>query len=419
MAESMISFENVSVAYGKHVVLKNFSEDIKQGEFIAIIGPNGSGKSTLINAVMRGIALNEGNIYIKGKNNVDYTNKERARAVAVVPQHFATSFAFTVRDIVMFGRNPYLKRMQSETIDDLNIVDEAMRMTGVAHLADRRITELSGGERQRVVIAGALAQKPQLLILDEPTNHLDIHHNLDIMEILKRLNEEQGITVLAVLHDINNAARYAKRIVLMNEGERIASGTPDEIIREEILKPIYKIDLVVRKNQMTSAPEITALRKNASEEHRSNGYKVHVICGGGSGQYLMEELRNIGYGVSCGVLCVGDSDCEVALSLGVPVVLEAPYSSISEDAYKENLKYINDADAIVVTDVAIGEGNLKNLTAVKESEDIPVIIIRNENRDYTQGKAEAIMNEIKTTKKYVETNIKDTCLILNKTLKNK
>ncbi len=419
MEQSMIRFENVSISYDKHIAVNGFSDEIKKGEFVALIGPNGSGKSTLINAVMGTIPLKEGNIYIKGKNNIKYTSKERARIVAVVPQRFSTSFAFTVRDIVSFGRNPYLKRMKNETVEDLDIVNEAMRMTGVLHLANRRITELSGGECQRVVIAEALAQKPELIILDEPTNHLDIHHNLDIMEILKNLNEEEGITVLAVLHDINNAARYAKRIVVMNEANRIASGSAEDIIKEEILKPIYKIDLVVRYNRLISSPEITPIRKNTNDTIETNGLKVHVVCGGGSGQYLLQELRSLGYTVSCGVLCVGDSDCEVALSLGIPTVIDAPYSSISKRAYNDNMKYINEADAIILTDVSVGEGNLDNLRAILTVNDVPVIIIRNENRDYVKGKADEIMNEISAKKNTVFTDVKETSHILNKMLATK
>ncbi len=389
--KSILRFENVTVKYDKHEVLKDFSCDVFGGEFVSMIGPNGSGKSTLINAVMGSVELSGGKIYLGNKNNEDYTAKERARFAAVVPQNFNTAFGFKVRDIVMMGRNPYLKRMQTETIEDIRIVDEALKLTNTLHLKDRKITSLSGGERQRVIIAGALAQKPKLLILDEPTNHLDIHHNLEIMQLIKELNIKDGITVFAVLHDINMAARFSDRIILLDAGKEIKSGTVREVISEEVLKPVYQIDMIVRNNRLTDSPEIVPLRMNRQEDPVSNGLKVHVICGGGSGEMILQQLKGKGYAVSCGVLNIGDSDYEICGSLDIPVAMEAPYHPIGKQAYDENSAMIRACDIVILTDVAIGSGNLLNVEILKEAEDKKIYIISAQDRDYTQGQADKII----------------------------
>ncbi|MFA0815883.1 MAG: ATP-binding cassette domain-containing protein [Anaerofustis sp.] len=394
--ESILRFDHVTVQYDSQSkpVLKDFSCDVKKGEFVSLIGPNGSGKSTLINAIMQSVNIENGEIYLGGKNNKDYSAKLRAQYAAVVPQNFQTNFAFKVKDIVMMGRNPYLKRMESETVRDVEIVDESLRLTNTFHLKERKINSLSGGERQRVIIAGALAQKPQLLILDEPTNHLDIHHNLEIMELIRNLNKEDGITVFAVLHDINMAARFSDRIFLLNDGVLVKSGSVSEVINEETLKPIYQIDMVVRNNKLTESLEIVPLRKMKKTENLHQNRRIHVICGGGSGENILEELRNRGYSVSCGVVNIGDSDYEVCESLGIPCAAEKPYSEISQKAYDENLILIHECDTVILTDVAIGNGNLSNVLILKELKDKKIIITENDHRDYTHGKADDAIRDV-------------------------
>lgn len=393
--ESILRFEHVTVQYDSQSkpVLKDFSCDVKKGEFVSLIGPNGSGKSTLINAVMQSINIQSGEIILGGKNNKEYSAKERARYAAVVPQNFQTNFAFKVKDIVMMGRNPYLKRMQTETVKDIEIVEESLKMTNTFHLKDRKINSLSGGERQRVIIAGALAQKPQLLILDEPTNHLDIHHNLEIMELIRTLNKEDGITVFAVLHDINMAARFSDRIFLLNDGVLVRSGNVADVINEETLKPIYQIDMVVRNNKLTESLEIVPLRKIKKTENTNQERKIHVICGGGSGENVLEELRNRGYSLSCGVINISDSDYEVCESLGIPCAAEQPYSEISDRAYQKNIEMINQSDTVILTDVAIGHGNLRNATILMEAKGKKIMIVENAERDYTHGKANLAIAE--------------------------
>jgi len=382
-----LSFRNVTVAFGEVEVLRDFSCDVNKGEFVSVIGPNGSGKSTMINAILGSLKTKNGEIYLNGKNNREYSAKERAQYAAVVPQVFSTSFAFKAWDVVMMGRNPYLGRMQSETAEDVRIVEEAMRITNTLHLKDRKITSLSGGERQRVIIAGALAQKPKLLILDEPTNHLDIHHTLEIMQLVKKLNVEEGLTVFAVLHDINMASRFSDRLILMKNGVNIKTGSVEDIVNEETLKPVYMIDMVVKNNPLTQSLEMVALRKN-TDEVAGVDKKVHVIAGGGSGAMILEKLKRTGYSVSCGVLNLGDTDYDLCRFLDIETVTEAPYSNITDEVHRLNVRMMESCDCIIVTDVPIGAGNLKNIEALTEIDlsGKKVFVVPCEDRDYTLEK---------------------------------
>lgn len=391
MAEEILKFEHVTIGYGERDVVKDFSCEIQRGEFVSLIGPNGSGKSTLIHAVTGIVEVKHGDVFINGKNNKDIPSKERAKITAVVPQNFHANFAFKAKDIVAMGRHPFLKRMQSESAEDYRIIDEAMAETGTLHLRERKITQLSGGERQRIIISAALAQQPQLLILDEPTNHLDIQYTLEVMQLMRRLNREKGITVFAVLHDINMAARFSDRIIVLSEGEKVCDGPVPEVIREDVLKPVYKIDLVVRDNPLTGTSEIVPIRSSKAAQRKKNGRKVHVICGGGSGSYIIEALHNCGCEVTSGVLNSNDSDLELCRSLGIAAVEEKPYCDIGIDAFRANLKAIEAADVIVLADVDIGRSNLKNIEILEHAGNREILVIKGSSQDYTGGKAHAVI----------------------------
>lgn len=396
MGKEMLRFEHVTLGYGERDVIKDFSCSIEEGEFVSLIGPNGSGKSTLIHAITGMLPCKSGEIYIKGRNIKSMTSRERAQITAVVPQNFQVNFAFKAKEIVAMGRHPFLKRMQSETEEDYRIIDEALAETGTLHLRERKVTQLSGGERQRIIISSALAQQPQLLIVDEPTNHLDIQYNLEVMQLMRRLNKEKGITIFAVLHDINMASRFSDRIIVLNNGEKIEDGKARDIIKEDILKPVYKIDLVVRDNPLTDAAEIVALRSNKTAKRMTNGKKMHIICGGGSGGYWLEHFHNKGWEVSCGVLNVNDSDYELSRSLGIDVISEKPYCDISDEAFDANAAVMKAVDVVILADLDVGHSNLKNIEALQQVNPLKqkLFVLRGEGRDYTGGVAEKIVDEL-------------------------
>lgn len=392
--EEILRFENITVSYGERDVIRDFSCTVNRGEFVSLIGPNGSGKSTLIHAVTGIVEPKAGEIYVAGRNNKSMSARERAQITAVVPQNFHANFAFKAKEIVAMGRHPFLGRMQSESTEDYKIIDEALAETGTLHLRERKITQLSGGERQRIIISAALAQQPQLLILDEPTNHLDIQYTLEIMQLMRKLNREKGITIFAVLHDINMAARFSDRIVVLNQGEKVQEGPSREIISEDILKPVYKIDLVVRDNPLTGSAEIVPIRSNKGASRDENGRKIHVICGGGSGSMIIEALHNSGCEVTCGVLSMGDSDYELCRSLGIEVVEEKPYCDIGIEAFQANLKAIKASDAVVLCGLDVGQSNLANVEILEHAGDREILVVEGEGQDYTGGKATAVVDSL-------------------------
>ncbi|HYG58533.1 MAG TPA: ABC transporter ATP-binding protein, partial [Symbiobacteriaceae bacterium] len=226
---------------------------------------NGCGKSTLVKALSRCLRPMAGRVLLDGKDVVGLRSREIARKVAVVAQETTVEFDFTVEEVVAMGRLPHLARFRGETEQDRQVVREAMAATDTLHLAERLITSLSGGERQRVMVARALAQEPQLLILDEPTAHLDIAHQVELLDLTRRLNRERGLTVIAVLHDLNLAAQYAGRLLMMREGGRYAEGTPAEVVTEANVAAVYGSRVKVSNHPEEGTPHVILL---SGEERR-------------------------------------------------------------------------------------------------------------------------------------------------------
>lgn len=246
--------ERVSFAYGDQMILNEIDLAVQPGELVGVIGPNGSGKSTLIKCLCRALTPQRGRVWLDGRELGALTAQHIAQHIAVVSQAVELPPGFTAFEIVMMGRVPHLAWWQNESARDREIVRAAMHATQTWSLADRLINQLSGGERQRVVIARALAQEPQILLLDEPTAHLDIKHQIEVMELVRRLNRERGLAVLIVSHDLNLAAQYCSRLVLFKDGRIYKSGAPREVIAPEILRAVYGVDLLVLSHPQTQRP---------------------------------------------------------------------------------------------------------------------------------------------------------------------
>jgi iron complex transport system ATP-binding protein len=262
---SIIKLEQIGFRYNEHWVLKNVSFQVNKGEFVGILGPNGSGKTTLLNIIDGILKPQEGEIWINGTTCKNLKRGKLARIIAVVSQDSPMIFPFTVQEIVLMGRAPHLSKWRFEGETDFKIANQSMEMTDTLSLMNRSMNALSGGERQRVLIARALAQEPQIMLLDEPTAFLDIKHQIDFFDLVKTLNKEQALTVIAVTHDINLASLYCDRIILLRRGYIHCMGSPDEVIDESNIKEVYETNVTVDRNPVTGQPRVTLLSLHPSE----------------------------------------------------------------------------------------------------------------------------------------------------------
>jgi iron complex transport system ATP-binding protein len=224
------------------LVLHGLSLEIGDREIVALVGPNGSGKSTLLRALGRVLKPRHGTVYLDGKAMREWPTREVARRLALLPQGPTLAADLSVRELVWLGRSPHQGMLGLPTREDEAAVEWAIEETRIGAFAGRRVSELSGGERQRVWVAMALAQQPQVLLLDEPTTFLDLNHQLELLDLIRYLNREHGLTVAMVLHDLNQAARYAGRIVVLREGEVYADGAPREVLTPETLRNVFGVE---------------------------------------------------------------------------------------------------------------------------------------------------------------------------------
>jgi iron complex transport system ATP-binding protein len=230
-------------------IIRDLSTSITAGKVTAIIGPNGSGKSTLLSLLAKNLQPTAGQIVLSGRDLQQLTHKELARQLAVVHQHNEAPMDLTVEKLVEFGRLPYRHLFSSETRDDLEAVAWALDCTQLTPMRNRKLVELSGGQRQRAWIAMALAQKTNMLFLDEPTTYLDIYYQIELLELVRSLNEQLGITIVMVLHDVNQAVRYSDEMKVMKQGQVVAEGEPKEIISSELMQLVYDVEAVIRDDE--------------------------------------------------------------------------------------------------------------------------------------------------------------------------
>ena len=258
-----LKVENLNVNYGDKKIIRNINFKIESGKIVTVIGPNGSGKSTLIKVISRCVKPLGGNIYLDNEDIYKINSREIARKLAVLPQVKNVSSDISVDELVSYGRFPHLKFGKRLSREDHEIVDWALYKTGLVDLRKRFVITLSGGERQRAWIAMSLAQKPKILLLDEPTTYLDISYQLEVLELVKDLNKTLGITVAMVLHDLNQAARYSDKILVINNGELCDFGTPDKIIKKCMLKDIFRIDADIYDDKINDCPYFIPKRTTA------------------------------------------------------------------------------------------------------------------------------------------------------------
>lgn len=373
----LVEIEDLAFGYTGQPLLYGVQTRIERGEMVGLLGPNGSGKTTLLRLLSGLLRAQRGHILLDGRALASWGRRGIAQRVAVVPQELQVPFAFTVEQMVALGRTPYIRLFGTRTNHDHEIVREAMELAEVAVLAERIFNELSGGERQRVMVAMALAQQPHLLLLDEPTSHLDIKYQIEMLELVRRLNRETGVTVIAAMHDLNLAARYFPRLLLFQRGI-VADGGPAEVLEPCLLQRVYGVNVQVGVMHGTEHLSVLPPGEPLLEEGEPRAAaRVHVMAGGGSGALVMRALADAGIAFSAGALNIGDSDHTLALRLASEVVTEQPYAPIAEDTRRRLHARLQKSALLVVCPMPIGPGNLALLqeALTMRARNVPVLLL--------------------------------------------
>jgi len=252
----VISVNNLDYAYDEIPVLRGIDISLEKGMFYSILGPNGSGKTTLLKNLQKLLKTQRKCIYINGDDITSISVKELSKRLAVVPQETHMDFDFSVIDMVLMGRSPYLKRFESESSCDLQLAQEAMTITDTWKLKDKSVRNISGGELQRAVVSRAMIQDTEILLLDEPVSHLDIHHQISILNTVSGFSRSKKITVIAVMHDINLAVEFSDSVILLNHGVVEAMGSPEEVITKERIRSLYSMECMIIKNPSSGKPHV-------------------------------------------------------------------------------------------------------------------------------------------------------------------
>lgn len=362
-----LTASNVSVKIGDQTIIDHVNFAAKSGECIGLIGPNGSGKSTLLRALCGLLAKEEGEIWVGEKEISSIGAKELARKVGYVPQDTSIGFDFLVNEMVLMGRHAHLPRFGVEGPVDYDIVRQVMERTAIAHLANRPVTRLSGGQRQMVFIAKALAQQPSIYLFDEPVSALDINRQLQVLELIRALADEGALTVTAI-HDLNLASRYCDRLIMLHNGQIIASGTPEEVLKSEVLQASYGVLAAVRRDPLIDADTVTAMSlmdKQTAAKKRMK--RVHVIGGAGKAAALLKILYQLPVHVTVGPIEEHDPDARLAQELGMDVRTYPSFSILSEQELHDGKEAVAAADLTLAVPVPCGDSNQRLSEVLKST----------------------------------------------------
>ncbi|HHX87413.1 MAG TPA: ABC transporter ATP-binding protein [Firmicutes bacterium] len=388
-------------SYDAEEVLNGVNLKVEPGEFVGIVGPNGSGKSTLLKIMAALLRPSRGSIYINQATIKEFTRLQLARLVSMVGQDQQAGFNFQVKQVVYTGRYPYQERFRPLKESDRQAVERAMHLTGCYHLKDRDLFSLSGGEQQRVFLARALAQETPLLLLDEPTAFLDIGYQVELLELLQGLNIREKLTVIAIIHDLNLASRYCRKIFMLHQGKIFAWGSPQEVLTRDNILKVFRTEVLVEPHPLGNVPQIIPISTSSPSGKQKTclAQKVHIIGGGGSATGVINQLHLEGVPLSAGVLSIGDSDWATARRLGIDMVEESPFSPIREGQHWKNLQLIEKSAAVVLAPLFLGHGNLLNVEAALHALRMgrPVIVMAGSSvskRDFTGGAGEILYRRL-------------------------
>ncbi len=393
-AARTLALDRVSVDLGGRRILSGVELDAFAGEFLALAGPNGSGKTTLLRAILGLVPVGEGAVSVLGSPLEGLSIRERALRVAWVPQQEALQEDVPLERYLLYGRYAIHGTLGREGTSDSDRVDELLRTLGLGDRRQESVLALSGGERQRATLGRALAQETPILLLDEPTSHLDIGHQLDLLGRVRALARERGVCVIAALHDLNLAARYADRIVVLSAGRKVADGPVASVLSPALLARVWGVEADLRPDPVTGQPYLVPRRLLGEPAPPSRGRgPVHVVGGGGAAAPILRQLTESGYEVTVGALHLLDTDAETAEALSLAAAVEIPFAPLGP-AVRERLAHLlRSARAVVVAPFAVGPTNLSNLEdVVPFAETLPTFLLRFPpivERDFAGGRAAA------------------------------
>jgi len=398
-----LRLRSLTVRYGDRTALHDVDLEVPRGQFLALAGPNGSGKTTLLRAALGFLQPAAGSVELFGSDVLRLAIAERARRVAWVPQEESPRDDVPLADYVLYGRYAHLAWLQGEAPADRAAAGRALEAVGLSDRADDGILSVSGGERQRAILARALVQESPLLLLDEPTSHLDIGHQLDLLTRVRELSRERGVTVVAALHDLNLAAKFSDRIVVLARGRRVADGPPSEVLSEELLARVWGVVADLRRDPRTGSPyllphHLVPPAPTVPGTFLGRG-PVHVVGGGGAGSPYLRALAEAGYRVTAGALNLLDTDLETAESLGALTAVEVPFDPLGPEVRERLRALLAVAAAIVVTPFPVGPSNLPNLEELSAALGrAPVFLVRRRAGppwDFTGGRAQDLVDELR------------------------
>ncbi|MFC7324082.1 ATP-binding cassette domain-containing protein [Halorubrum rutilum] len=355
--EPLVEVAGLTVSFGDVPVVAGVDLRVERGELVGLVGPNGAGKTTVLRAIKGTLAPDSGRVRIDGDRAGDLSPREAGRRVASVPQETSLAFDFRVRHVVEMGRTPHLGRFDGHGADDDRAVAKAMDAAGVARFADRSITEVSGGERQRVLLARALAQGTPALLLDEPTASLDANHAVRTLELVRDLVDD-GRGALAAIHDLDMAARYCDRIVVLANGGVHAAGPPDEVLTADALRAAFDAEAFVGRNPATGTPAVTAFDavegtgEGDADADDADRRRLHVVGRGRAASRVVARLAAAGHELSVGVVPEGDAAAETARDADAALVTAPAFEPVDAEAREAAVALAREADATV----AVGGG---------------------------------------------------------------
>jgi iron complex transport system ATP-binding protein len=271
-----LSTENLQIGYGEKIIVDGLNLQINKGEITTIIGANGCGKSTILKTMARVHSANSGVVYLDGKMIHKIPTKEIAKKMAVLPQSPEAPNGLTVYELISYGRSPHQSGFGRLSDRDRQVILWALEVTGLSAFAEHPVDALSGGQRQRAWIAMAIAQETDLLLLDEPTTYLDMAHQLEILQLLEKLNREEGRTIVMVIHDLNHASRFSHHMVALRAGKKVSEGTPDEVMTHETLKEVFQIDAEIVRDPRTKKPVCLSYDLIKKEQHVESRKVVNI-----------------------------------------------------------------------------------------------------------------------------------------------